>query len=118
MADHTAPNYYEQVARESAEKIKTEDEKIASCVLGVTERKYKSLRFLLEHEFGAALMRNANLSEVFDLLCEVAAEGAEIGKGIMISSHHEDAQKSASSVLNTLMAGVGISQGQGSPNEE
>lgn len=105
MADPHAPDYYEQVARESAEAIKADDEKIADCVTGVAERRYKSLRHLLEQEFGRAAVRNADLHEFFDLLHETAAEGAEVGKGVVIGRHHAEAQKSAGSMLQAVMAG-------------
>jgi hypothetical protein len=110
MADPSSPNYYEQVARESDAAIKADDEKIADCVMGLTERRFKALRHLLEREFGRAVVSNARLHEFFDLLHEVAAEGAEAGKGVLIDRHHREAQKSAGSMLKAVMAGMELAK--------
>jgi hypothetical protein len=110
MADHTAPDYYEQVAREAKETIEADEAKIAHCVMGVAERRFKSLRYLLEREFGRAVVGNAHLHEFFDLLHEVAAEGAEAGKGVLIDRHHREAQKSAGSMLEAVMAGMELAK--------
>lgn len=110
MADPNAPDYYEQVARESSEAIRADDRKIADYVTGVVERQYRSLRHLLEREFGRAAVRNADLHEFFDLLHETAAEGAEVGKGVVVGRHHAEAQKSAGAMFKAVMAGMELAQ--------
>lgn len=117
MADPSSPNYYEQVARESDAAIKADDEKIADCVMGLTERRFKSLRYLLEREFGRAVVGNAHLHELFDLLHEVAAEGAEIGKGVIVDRHFDEAMRSSGSMLKAVMAGMELAKEPGAKDD-
>jgi len=117
MADPTAPDYYDQVTLEVQEALKADDKKIADRVWKLTDRSFESLRRCLEDEFGRAAVRNANLHEFIGLLHDVASQGADIGKGVVIDRHHTEAQKSAGSMLQAVMAGMDLAQGKGNSND-
>lgn len=110
MADHTAPDYYDQVARESREEIERQDAAVAKKVWEIAERRCQILQRILEDEFGRALLRKADLFELYGLIHETAVAGAEAGKGVVIMAHHAEAQRSSRTILEAVMAGVELAE--------
>lgn len=112
MADHTAPDYYDQVARESREEIARQDAAIAKKVQEIAARRCRTLRRVLELEFGRAVLREADLNEIYDLIYDAVEAGAEAGKGVVIMAHHAEGQRSSGTILRAVMAGMELAEGK------
>jgi hypothetical protein len=111
MADHTAPDYYEQVAKETSEELKSQDEKIRNALADILSSHINSLRKELEREFGRAVVSCADLSYLEDVLTSAAYFSADAAKSVMIDSHYKETRKSLNHTIDCVLSGMKLSGG-------
>ena len=114
MADHTAPDYYEQVTREANEKIARDDAKIATDVDEVAEAGFQEIHEALVHEFGWNAMRNADMGHIKALVSGIARQAAREAQHVMIESHYQDSRKSTGTLIEAVFAGMELERGKDS----
>lgn len=106
MADHTSPDYYDQVAKEARQELKLQDEKIIKDVDEVLDSHMWSLISSLEREFGRASVSHANLKGIKNVLYSLAHSSAEKAKFVMIDAHYKETQKSLGRTIECVFAGM------------
>lgn len=111
MADHTAPDYYEQVAKESKEEMNRQDVQIEKEVTDLVESHLHSLMREIGKEFGMASVRSANFVYIEDVLYSLANLSAQKAKGVMIDAHYKETRASLDATLDAVLTGIRIGEG-------
>lgn len=111
MADPTSPDYYKQVTQESKEEWERQGHEIDQAVDKVIAAHMNSLIYALEREFGRAIVKQANLGYIEDVLYSLAHSAADKTKSVMIDAHYKETQKSLDSTLEAVLTGIRIGEG-------
>lgn len=95
-----------ETLREVREKTKSQNQEIQEEIANRIVPFMKMLRKELEKEFGRALLKNADLFDIEDLLVDAFFAGADVAKEVLTRHRHQEINRSTGELLNlALLAG-------------
>ena len=110
MADHTAPDYYEQVCKEAGEKSARDNAQIDQEVDKLVEAHMAGLKRELAAEFGHASVRMANLLDIENVLYSIARMAARKAQDVMIESHYQQSRGLSEAMVQAVFVGIELAQ--------
>lgn len=83
---------------------------IAAAVEKIVESHMVSMIFALQKEFGRAQLRDANLSEIEDILFSLGLAAAEKGQFLTEDVHYERSQQATSNMVNAAFSALKLAK--------
>jgi len=97
-------NTTEDILRDVREKSAAQDREIQEEIYKILDPFKKRMRKELEREFGRALLRDAQLLDIEDVLDAALFAGADVAKKVLTRYRHQEINQNTATLLKTALS--------------